>query len=113
EAATLSRVPEQLKAVKAPAPEPSDAVRQAPVYDTRWSEQLKARPPASSGIEALSPNIMSSGSVRLESSHEPGVSEDAGGGETSVEADSSRLLESLRYPVGAAAATPEPFQVEV
>ncbi|MCZ7600724.1 MAG: S8 family peptidase [Gammaproteobacteria bacterium] len=113
EAATLSRVPEQLKAVKAPAPEPSDAVRQAPVYDARWSERLKATPPASSGIEALSPNIMSSGSVRLESSHEPGVSNDADDGGTSVEADFTRLLESIHYPFGDATAIPEPFRVEV
>lgn len=113
EAATLSRVPDQLKSVKAPAPEPSDAVRQAPVYDTRWSEQLKARPPASSGIEALSPNIMSSGSVRLESSHEAGESDDAGDGETSVEAAYTRLLESIHYPFGDATAIPESFRVDV
>ncbi|KAA3620668.1 MAG: hypothetical protein DWQ08_15125 [Proteobacteria bacterium] len=105
DAGTLNRLPDEQKLLKAA---PTDQV--PATYESNWNTRLESQRPISTGLEALSPNIMSSGGVRLESSHdlagEPGTISE-------VAARHEQLLDLIHYPFDAESGLPDDYRAPV
>ena len=96
DAETLRRLPDEQKTLKErPTGAAPPDIRQEAVYDAKWDQRLQTVSPASEGIDALSPNIMSSGAVKFETSHEENDPVDDAG---DALAEYSHLLELIGYP---------------